>query len=138
MFAAKRAAIKNEVLNISEEHKLQYLQVPILLKLYTSEITLDTRLYFKLGGLIELKIEERAATVADPSKSFIEKFTPLDVAFLLGAGIEYDISPPTSLSIGISYQRGLVNAIKSQASIPGVPKVIYKNDFLSLDLGIGF
>ncbi|MCG8341154.1 MAG: PorT family protein [Cytophagales bacterium] len=138
LYAAKRASIKNEKLQISEEHSLQYLQLPILFKLYTNEISLDTKLYFQLGGVFEVKIEERAAKINTSHSPFIKKFKPFDAATLLGVGVEYGISSGISVFGGISYQRGLVNTIKEQASEEGEQKVLFKNDFISIDIGARF
>src|SRR5690606_40223679 len=49
-YTPKRAGIVVNDAGISykEEHKLQYLQLLALLKLYTNELALDKRLYFQL------------------------------------------------------------------------------------------
>ena len=138
LYTAKRASIKNDKLNINEEHSLQYVQLPILFKFYTGEITLDMQLYVQLGSIVEVKTEERVTQIHALHSPFLKKFTPFDVAAFLGLGVEYSINSRTNIFVGVSYQRGLANTIKEQASEQGAQKVFLKNDFVSVDIGARF
>ncbi len=143
-YGAKRVTIKNNKLSIEETHKLEYLQLPVFIKLYTSEVYLDTKLYSHLGAVIEINIEEMATKIKERKidnqkikKPFITQFKPLDLSVLIGIGVEYTFSPPTSVFAGISYQRGFINSIKG--TTPAVqPPIIFKNDLFYFDLGLRF
>jgi hypothetical protein len=114
--------------------KLQYLQIPLWLKLYTDEIALDKRLYFQLGPALEFKLEQ------SPDKSmaqfYIDKINFWDIGLHFGTGMEFRLGENTMLSGGLFYYRGLVNAIKTDSALSG--KIRAKNDFYALNLSIKF
>ena len=107
-------------------HNLQYIQLPIALKLFTNEIATDTKLYFVLGGTAGVKINEKEKewsisenakqlTRNDETTPFFQKpgvgngYTYFDVGLLLGAGAEMQMGENTTLFGGISYNRGLLD-----------------------------
>ena len=141
LYSAQQVAIKNEKLvpSVQEAHELHYLQVPLLLKLYTSEITLDTRLYAELGAIVQLRVDERNTDLQeDQAKPFIEAFRRWGLAGLVGVGVEYDTSLSTSVFAGISYQRGLASVIDKQDQRLCTSEVMGYSDLLSIDLGVRF
>ncbi len=141
LYAVQHVAIKNETLSpsIREEHALHYLQVPMLLKLYTSELTLDTRLYVALGVLGQVRINARNTELQkSQAQPFLEKFRWWGMAGLLRVGVEYNTSLSTSVFAGISYQYGFSNAIDKQTQTPSYSQVMGYSDLLSVDLGIRF
>ncbi|UII22186.1 porin family protein [Fulvivirga ligni] len=115
-----------------EEHNLQYLQVPLALKLYTNEIALDKRIYFQVGTTMEFKVKEKS----DSEIQLIEDFKLFNSTLQVGFGLDYKIGLNTSLFGGLSYNRGLINAVSERAE--GVPKFTLKNDYVGIDLGIKF
>ena len=140
-YAVQRIAVKNEELSfgIKEAHVLYYLQIPLLLKLYTSELALDTRLYVALGGLGQIKINERNTELQKNQKTpFIETFRHWGFAGLLEVGVEYDIGLATSVFGGISYQRGLSSVIDKHTQGPSNCFVRSYSDLVSIDLGVRF
>lgn len=139
-YAPKRSAISGienastgPSRRIDEIYNLQYLQIPATIKLYTNELALDTRLYFQLGGLLEIKIQDK---IAESDVVLIERFRPYDFSALLGTGVEYRIGVNTVLYGGISYIRGLLNVASRQNS--SFDRFTVKNDLISLDIGIMF
>ena len=117
---------------LTEEYNLQYLQIPLTMKLYTNEITLDTRLFFNIGATAELAISEKF----DIDNEVIGDYKLFDSSLLLGAGVERNIGVNTAVYIAVVYNRGLINPIANALDIG--QKIILKNDMLSLDLGIKF
>lgn len=116
-----------------EEYRVHYLQIPLSLKLLTNEIQPDTKLYFQIGGAAEVKIFDEPF---DEQYDFVESFFIIDANVLLSAGVEYAIGINTTLTGGISYYRGLLNAIdKSQ---PIDDPLVIRNDMITVDLGIKF
>lgn len=136
LYTPKRIALKaNSSLdnsNIVEEYDLQYLQIPLTMKLFTNEITLDTKLFFNLGITAEVAISEKF----DRDNILIEDFKFFDAALVLGAGVERKIGVNTAVYGAIVYNRGLINPISDALDIG--EKIILKNDLISLDLGIKF
>ena len=78
IYAPKRVGYMIEDFTTSskteEVYKSQYLQIPLTLKLFTSEFIPDVKGYFQLGFLSEVKIYSEAL---DDSYSLIEDFKPL-------------------------------------------------------------
>lgn len=134
-FVPKRIALRNDqTRSVEEIYHLQYLQVPITLKLLTEEIALDTRIYFQTGVNGEIKINEKPDTL---EPSYLGNFRTFDASWIIGAGLEYRIGYSTVIFGGFSYRRGLVNAVVEPVE-PFDGDLSIKSDFVSLDLGIKF
>ncbi len=136
-FVPKRVNIKTDnpfYPNASEVYNLQYLQIPVTLKLYTNEIMPDLSVFFQVGGAPEIKIFE------EPDReeyTLINDFNLLDVSVILGAGAEYRAGINTVLFVDFSFQRGLVNIVSK--STPDLANdFALRNTALMLDLGIKF
>ena len=140
IYIPKRVAFRTQDNSIQEEYTLQYLQIPATLKLFTNEIAPDMKVYFQIGGGIEIKVFDKPA---DPDYVAIRKFNPLDLSVILGTGVEYRAGINTTIFGGISYQRGLANAVKATESDAGVLATEYqdmqlRNTVVSIDLGVKF
>ena len=137
VYAAKRAGIqvtdKDDLETREEVYSVQYLQVPVALKLYTNEVALDTKIYFNVGTQLEVNINERSK---ENSNIYIEGFRPVDVSIQLGAGTEFRAGVNTSFFAGFSYTRGLIDAVSDQ--LPLDDNLVLKNDLFSIDFGIKF
>jgi hypothetical protein len=141
LYSTQHLAIKNKKSSPSllEAHALHYLQTPFLLKLYTSELTLDTRLYAMLGIVGQLKINARNTGLQENlQQPFIKTFRRWGCSGLLGVGLEYDLSLSTSIFVGFSYQYGLLSAIVQHAQHPPASRMMGYSDLLSIDLGVRF
>lgn len=134
LYTPKRAGIKASRNNetIEEEYSLQYLQIPVTLKLFTNELALDKRLYFQVGGLNEIKLNEKD----NEGDVLVEKFRFFDFSLLVGLGLEYRLGVDTTVFGGISYNRGIFNVASRQSG--GYDDFKLKNDLLSLDFGMKF
>ncbi|MHA7877657.1 MAG: outer membrane beta-barrel protein [Bacteroidota bacterium] len=140
-YTSQHLALSNAELSpaILETHMLQFLQLPLLLKLYTSEFKLDTRLYVVLGLLGQVKFRERNTELPKGQKqSFLGAFRRWSSVGLLGIGIEHNTSLSTSIFGGISYHRGLSSVINKKTQAQPDPQVMGYCDMFSLDLGIRF
>ena len=118
--------------NPFESYDLNYLQVPLSLKLFTNEIAPDISLFFQIGLALEFKIFEQEL---NEDYEFISKFKFFDTAAIIGTGIEYRLGINTLFFAGISLQRGLINIINQ--TNPDYPLVI-RNQIVSIDLGMKF
>lgn len=138
LFVSKRVGVEATRVDGSglpnrETYNLQYLQVPISLKLFTNEVSIDKKFYFQLGTTLEFAIDEKSK---EDENFLIEDLALFDSSLLLGFGLEYQLGVNTTLFGGFSYHRGLFNVVSDQAALDTDLKM--KNDYLGLDLGIKF
>ncbi len=114
---------------VHEKIRLQYLQLPLTLKLMTDEIAVDKRLYFQFGPSLEVKISDKSE-----SQPYITDVLFGDVSFMFCGGIDMKIGPNSSMILGFSYNRGLINVVNKSA----LPADNYsvKNDMFLLEIGI--
>lgn len=133
LYAPKSVSIEGtfQEETIEENHSLQYIQLPVGVKFYTNELDLDTKLYFHLGGIGEVKISEKSENA-----QAIEGFRLFDGSVVLGAGVERQVGPSNILYVGLSYKRGLGNVAILPDDTDG--KLTVKNDLVGLDMGIKF
>jgi hypothetical protein len=132
---------------ITDKFNIQYLEVPITLKLYTNEVALDTRLYFQLGTSVNTRI---SATVngekVEPSNNAFSgrrttrRFNIVELDALVGGGLEMQLGENTKIFGGVSYHRGLTDADNyfEKDEIFGDKDIAVKNGAFALDLGIKF
>jgi hypothetical protein len=136
-YAPKRVGLEvtNRTTNITrtEAYNLQYLQLPASLKLFTNELALDTRIYFQIGGMLDVKINEKAQR---DDNIYINKFQFFDFGVHLGSGVEYRLGYNTVLFGGFFYNRGLVNAARRTPEFANNLRI--NNDLVGLDFGIKF
>jgi Outer membrane protein beta-barrel domain len=123
----------------------QYLQVPLTVKLFTNEITTATRLYFQVGGSLNVPIGARingSKFYTDPANGTENKASDyvyfFDADALVAAGAEYTLGQSTKLFAGLGYHRGLVDIDHYFESKRGMSDVTIKNSSFGLDLGIKF
>ncbi|MEM9338588.1 MAG: porin family protein [Bacteroidota bacterium] len=131
-YLPKQVAFKNDTL--AESYKSQYLQIPVSLKLFTNEVAPDFKVYFQVGTGVEIKVFD------EPEEAdfvLVESLNPIDFSVILGAGVEFRAGLSTTLFGGISYQRGLVNAI-NDTTVPGTDDLQVRNTIVSIDLGVKF
>lgn len=134
IYVPKQAALRTDTA-YTEEYTLQYLQIPLTLKLFTNEIAPDFKAYFQVGGGLEIKVFDEES---DPDHFVVQKFNPIDFSVILGTGIEYRAGINTTLFGGISYQRGLVNTVNETASEISAEDLQIRNTVFSIDLGVKF
>ena len=118
--------------NYNDVFNVQYLQLPITMKLYTNEIALDMRLYFQFGGLAEINIHDN---IDQLNNTFVTKIALFDASIPVGAGVELKLGENTSVFGGLVYHRGLLN-IASQNLID--KQYDLKMQFIGLEFGVKF
>ncbi|MEO1097002.1 MAG: porin family protein [Bacteroidota bacterium] len=138
LFVSKRVGVEATRVDGSglpnrETYSLQYLQVPISLKLFTNEISIDKKFYFQMGTTMEFAIDEKSK---EDENFLIEDFALFDASLLLAFGLEYRLGVNTTLFGGFSYHRGLFNVVSDQVALD--TDLRFKNDYLGLDVGIKF
>lgn len=134
-------------LNRRAEQKigLQYLQVPVTVKLFTNDIATDTKLYFQLGGSLNAAIAGRIGgdkyytdpATLEKTKAAKHVIIP-DVGLRAGFGVERQLGKSTRVLAGLSYHRGLFNIDNYFEDERGFKDVELKNSEFALDLGMKF
>lgn len=120
--------------NPMEEYRLNYLQIPLSLKLFTNEVQPDMRIYFQVGLAGEFRVFSEPI---DEDYNLIEEFKGMDMTILGGAGVEYRAGINTTLFGGITYQRGLGNVVKNLTT-EFQEDLFIRNTVVSLDIGLKF
>lgn len=130
---------------VEQKIGLQYLQVPLTVKLFTNDITTDTKLYFQLGGSLNAAIagridgEKRYTDPATRQEVKASKYVIVpDAGLRAGFGVEYQLGQSTKVLAGLSYHRGLLNIDNYFGDERGFKDVELKNSEFALDLGIKF
>ncbi len=124
----------NDGFETTVTYKLQYIQIPLTLRMLTNEITIDKRIYTQIGSVMEVLVYSGGE---DYQLSPIEKFNPVTFTFYFGAGLEIHLGTSTTLTLGISYNRGISNLI-SNDNLDLTSRIEMKRDLVALDIGIRF
>ena len=115
----------------NKSYNTQYIQLPATLKLYTNEVALDKKLYFQFGPIIEVNIHTKEN---DDNMELIKKMQPVDISLLFATGIQIQLAPQTSIQLGISYARGLLNIVSDSST----DELVIKNDLYGIDIAVKF
>jgi len=122
---------------VEEKYSLQYIQIPLTLKLKTNEIGYLT--YFGQFGLdLGFKIKSKAdftgaynfENIKDTDINVSEDIQPIRSALNVGAGVEYNISGDTYLVSSLVWNNGLTNVFKKTAwksTADGLPDIVDGN-----------
>ena len=111
----------------------EYLQLPVLLKLYTNEVMLDTKVYFNFGLVPEIRLSN---SPGDDNDDIIREFRNFDLAGNFGGGLERTIGVQTRVFVGLFYNLGFINQVKTQNNT--FDELSLKNRLFALELGIKF
>lgn len=116
IFAPKRVAVTASTTAVSyaEEYKVQYLQLPVTVKLFTSEVQPDAKIFFQLGFMGEVNIFSEPF---DRDFELVEEFGLFDVSFTGGVGLEYGKGIGNTVYGGFFYDRGLLNIVSKQSEV---------------------
>lgn len=133
---------------VKKQMGIQYLELPVTVKLFTNEIAPDIRLYFQVGGTVAAPIGARIdgnKRYTDPGT--LSETTALKHVFffdanaLVSVGAEYQLGKSTKTFAGISYHRGLINLdsyFGDERKGDFGSDVSIKNNVFALDLGLKF
>ncbi|MEJ5994721.1 porin family protein [Pedobacter sp. Du54] len=116
------------------KYKMQYLEIPFILKLRTSKIG-DLKWFgqFGLSNGFKIRASQDAKTATgvlanDRNSGEWTRF--YRAGLVIGGGGEFDLAGHTSLMAGISYNNGLTSITTSKNAV--------RNHFVSLNLGVFF
>jgi hypothetical protein len=120
-------------------YNLQYLQIPLSVKMYANDISPSLRGYIQCGGLFDVKLAEKALDqttnplyrYAASGSTHQRQYGFADIGVLIGAGVQYKLNTVNALNMGVSYQRGLLNVFRDNA-------LESRNNTVAIELGFKF
>jgi hypothetical protein len=126
----------------SDEFGIQYLEIPVTVKLFTNDIATDTRLYFQAGGSFDPRISAKVngdkLDAANNDKKYSSYFNFMDISALFGFGAEKQMGESTKIFGGFSYHRGLIDIDNFYEDKFSSKNIEVKNSYVALDLGLKF
>ncbi|WP_222619840.1 MULTISPECIES: porin family protein [Pontibacter] len=128
------------VLSGKDDIAIQYLELPVTLKLFTNEIAPSTILYFQVGGSLNTKVAGKVndKKIIDGEKT-AKRFNVFEADVLLGGGTEFQFGESTKLFAGLTYHRGLSNIDNGYYEDRlGDDNISLKNSGVSIDFGVKF
>lgn len=125
---------------------LQYISLPVSIRLYTGEFIRKMTIYLELGGYFDVKIKERLveeiqAEYQQYVDNTVTKF--VDAGLFAGLGVEYRLGDSNAAFAGFEYNRGLLNVMSrsffesAKAELSNKTLKAY-NDQIRLVLGFKF
>ncbi len=120
-------------------YNLQYLQVPMTLKLFANDLAPGVQVYAQTGVIVSArtlevpldKARNGLYQFAEITGKYQDQYRPADVDWLLGVGMQYQVGPYSALVLGLSYQRGLT-------SVAIADDLDSRMRTISIDLGFKF
>lgn len=133
---------KDEIKGGIADFNLQYLQIPISLKLFSGEIARQSIMYIQFGGTLDVKISEKSintprnALVQFQDRLPIEQniFSVADANMLVGVGVEHKIGFSDAIFASFQYQRGLSDINRNNV----FRDLSTKNGVFMLEMGLKF
>ena len=122
---------------------LQYLQIPVAIKLFTNEIGTNMRMYFEVGGTINTNIaakfngDKSFQNENQEAVEYTKNISFFDLSALISIGVEMQMGEETWVLGGLSYNRGLLNANSKKYGFQIDGFQMY-SEYLSLDVGLKF
>ncbi|PTX22845.1 outer membrane protein with beta-barrel domain [Pontibacter mucosus] len=122
-----------------DDISIQYIQLPLTLKLFTNEVAPGTILYFQVGGALNTKVAAQVNNkkVIDGDK-VIKRFNIFETDAILGGGVEFELGQSTKIFGGLTYHRGLTNIDDHYKKKLGDKNISVKNNGVSVDFGLKF
>ncbi|MFM8951358.1 MAG: porin family protein, partial [Bacteroidota bacterium] len=137
----KYHSTSSDIGNVEWKQLLQYVDLPIGLKLKTNEIGYIK--YYGLFGILPGVLVKAKQDVDFESTLFEDKenngnqsnYYAFNVHLNVGAGIEYNLGGNTSFTAGIHYNNGLMDIYKGSDDEPAAQ---FRTDGIILNVGIFF
>jgi hypothetical protein len=122
-----------------DDNSLQYVELPLSLKLFTNEVAPGTIVYFQVGGSLNTKVSANVngKKVID-SEKVLKRFNIFEADAILGGGAEFEMGESTKIFTGLTYHRGLSNIDDHYNKVLGDKNISIKNSGFSLDVGVKF
>ena len=122
-----------------DDISLQYIELPVTLKLFTNEVAPGTIAYFQVGGSLNTKVAAQVNNkkVIDGDRVG-KRFNIFEADAILGGGVEFQMGESTKIFGGITYHRGLTDIDDYYEKQLGDKNIALKNNGVSIDVGVKF
>lgn len=107
---------------ISTNLKMNYVEIPIAIKLLTEKINNKTKIFGKFGANIAVATKN-SATISykkngveyayDDMKDASKYMQSFNISLVMGGGVEYNLTKNLDLVLGLTYTNGFLNTMKS-------------------------
>lgn len=127
------------------EYSIQYLQLPLALKLISNEVMDNVKIYFSPGFALNLNtganIDGKStfqSKPGDPVKRYTKEISLFALDFIVSTGVEYELSNGMKALIGISYMHGLFDFNSRNDDFIKDGGFAVRNSLIALDFGLKF
>ncbi len=121
-------------------YKLQYLELPLTVKMRTDEIGYITyygKFGFGAGANLRATADDRLANITEEDVD-IKRDTPLmRASLIIGLGIEYSLGGNTALVGGLTFNNGFTNVLQGRNEVSDRKKSAVSN-YLEITFGVMF
>lgn len=143
LFTTKQANYKANFIilpPLEEKYGLQYIQLPVGLKLFSDELFTNAKGFVNFGVQPEVLVgsKRKSGNYTDNNNrpaSYITKFSPLDFGMFIGIGVEYKIGN-NPIFAGINYQRSFINVVNKEDNDNGPTFLSIKQNLISFEVGV--
>ncbi len=135
---------ENVEVTLNRDYRIQYLELPAVLKLKTEEMG-GFKYFGQIGLGFGLRMNSKAKEeyrlnnqIITSDYKDIDKDTQLfRASMIIGGGVEYPINNNTSIVAGLNFNNGFTNALKGNNEVTKY-KHNGKPNFIELSLGVMF
>ncbi|MFC5270566.1 porin family protein [Adhaeribacter terreus] len=142
-YTSSQATDTTAAVKTTDELNIQYLAVPLGIKLYTNEVATDTRVYFNLGTSLNFRISSKIngdnfyGQNNDEIKAN-KRYNFFEADAIIGAGAEWQLGTNTKFFGGLSYHRGLIDIDRYYEKALNEKDIAIRSNTFALDLGLKF
>ncbi len=145
-YASYKTSYNLGTASVTPSVNLQYIQLPLTMKLLTNQFGAGFKGFVQFGGNIDFKVGEKYQSNENFSDAQIdalggdEMTKAIDVGLIMGLGMEYEISDiGQSVYLAFVYNRGLYN-VRNGKDMYGSDKkdFMLRNDVFDLLVGFKF
>jgi len=138
---------------ISSNLKMNFVEIPITIKLLTDKINNRTKIYGKFGANFAIATKN-SATISykkngvefayDDMKDASKYMQSFNVSLVIGGGVEYNLTKNLDLVLGLTYTNGFLNTMKSPSiyrkntSNPSIKAFEADLNYFALNIGLLF
>ena len=126
---------KLAVKDTSSKFNLQYIEIPLSLKMKTNEIgyfTYFAQFGFSPGIRIKSKSETTVQNTTVEDEDLNDETSPFNVAMIIGLGGQYSLGGKTSLLMAIVFNNGFTNVFDKGNDAKAI------SNYLGLNIGVLF
>lgn len=141
---------------VNSNVNIRYIDIPVTIKLLTNELNDKMKIYGKFGLGLSFRIKssldneyKKGQNVFenDDIKNASDFIQPINTSLVIGAGVEYNLADNLDLVVGITYNNGFSNIMKSKTmykyvdpntGVAAVKAFDANMNFVTLNIGLLF